>query len=120
MLLRRSGENSDETYNLNPVTRAGEGEIGIPDEAFLLRLAEAVYEGDSGTLAAMRDEGRQRLGAQALVDAIAVACGFNGITKVANATGIPLDEDTENTTVEMRSETNIDDYAESYKAVVYR
>ena len=39
---------------------------------------------------------------------------LNGITRVADATGIPLDEHTAATTVEMRNATGIDqfDYAE--------
>lgn len=54
-----------------------------------------------------------------LVDAIAVASGFNGITKIANATGLPLDKGTEKSTVEMRAETGIDDFAEAAKAAQF-
>ncbi len=120
MLLRRSGAKKNETYNLKVVTNADEGEVGVPNETFLLRIAEAVYEGNHEALVAIREEGKETLGEQALVDAIAVACGFNGITKVANATGIPLDETTEKDTVQMRKETKIDDYDDSHKSVVYR
>jgi len=119
MLLRRSGDKNNETYNLNAITQVDEGEVGIPNEAFLLRVAEAVCAENLEALAAIRDEGRQVLGEQALVDAITVACGFNGITRVANATGIPLDQATEIETIQMRKEMKIDDFADSRKSVVY-
>lgn len=119
MLLRRSGDRKNETYNLNVLSDADEGEVGVPDETFLLRVAEAVCSENREALAAIREEGREILGEQALVDAIAVACGFNGITKVANATGIPLDEATENNTIQMRKEAKIDDYSDAHKSVIY-
>lgn len=119
MLLRRSGDKKNETYNLNVLTRVDEGEVGVPNEAFLLKIAEAVCAEDRGTLASIREEGKEILGEQALVDAIAVACGFNGITKVANATGIPLDEATENGTMQMRKDTKIDEYSDVHKSAVY-
>lgn len=120
MLLRRSGDKKNETYNLNVLTEADEGKVGVTNEEFLLRVAEAVCAEDHEALAAIREEGRKLLGEQALVDAIAVASGFNGITKVANATGIPLDEATASNTVQLRKETKIDDYADYHKSVVYR
>ena len=107
MLLRRSGEKNDRAYNLNPITHdvdtgGSTPEIGVEEESFLLELAEAVFYGDSRTLSEVREKGLERLGDDALVDAIGVACAFNGITKIASATGLPLDADTETSTVSMR------------------
>jgi hypothetical protein len=120
MLLSLSGQNSSQDFNLGVVTKAGEGEIGVPHEDILLKIAEAVYSGEERQLASVREEGLGILGPQALVDAIAVASGFNGITKVANATGLPLDETTENSTVNLRQQTKIDDYTDANKSEVYR
>lgn len=119
MLLRRSGEIREETYNLNAVTEVADGEIGVASEALLLDIAEAVYHADKDKLAELRKRGAMELGEQALVDAIAVASGFNGITKVANATGIPLDQETETQTGELRRSAKIDDYADEYKTGQY-
>lgn len=119
MLLRRSGDKKNETYNLNVLTNADKGKVGVPNEEFLLRVAEAVCAEDPKVLVAIREEGKEVLGEQALVDAISVASGFNGITKVANATGIPLDEATETDTVQIRKEAKIDDYADSHKSSEY-
>jgi len=54
-----------------------------------------------------------------LVDAIGIASGFNGITNMANATGIPLDARTEEVTVSLRQQTGIDDYSENHKSSIF-
>ncbi|MBT3563927.1 MAG: hypothetical protein HN493_08300, partial [Gammaproteobacteria bacterium] len=43
----------------------------------------------------------------------------NGITKVANGTGLPLDKSTADITGEMRTETGIDEYSEAFKSNKY-
>jgi len=48
------------------------------------------------------------LGAQACADVLTVAAAFNGITRVADATGIPLDHNTVDATAGMRSDVGID------------
>lgn len=120
MLLSISGENTSQEFNLESVTRVGEGKVGIPHEVILLKVAEAVYRGEGKELARVREEAQKILGPQALVDTIAVAAGFNGITRIANATGLPLDETTRDNTVKMRQSTGIDDYTDSRKSEVYR
>jgi hypothetical protein len=120
MLLSLSGENTSQDFNLDVVTNAGEGEIGVLHEDILLSIAEAVCNGEEKELALVREAALNILGSQALVDAIAVASGFNGITKVANATGLPLDETTENSTVIMRQQTKINDYTDAHKSELYR
>lgn len=115
MLLRESGKQAGQAYALAGAT-GQTGVVGVADEAALMSVAEAVYHADVTQLAHMRAELLPLLGAEKLVDAIGVAAAFNGITKVANATGIPLDENTEVSTVEMRAQTGIDDFAECAKA----
>ena len=119
MLLRASGEKSGDSFNLAAVTGVDNGVVGVAGEDFLLALTDAVVLGDDAEIATLRAEGIARPGAQAMVDAMGVAAAFNGITRVANATGIPLDETTEGTTVEMRETTQIDSYADAAKANKY-
>ncbi len=114
MLLRVSGERTRDSYNLEGIL--GEGDVGVPDEDILLQVAEAVYHGDETQLAKVRQLAGEKLGPLKLVDAIAVASAFNGITRVANATGLPLDDHTEQMTVEMRQLTGIDAYSEQVKS----
>ena len=122
MLLRRSGEKDNQEYNLNIINgyADSDADFSVDEEVFLLELAEAVFSGDSARLSFMRGKGSSVLGEQALVDAIAVAAGFNGITKIANATGLPLDADTEASTVDMRQQTNIDNFGDTRKSEIYR
>ena len=117
MLLRRSGEISEESYNLSGVM--GDAEVGVEDEDLLVSIAEAVFAGDPVDLARMRAEAIGSIGAEKFVDAIGIASGFNGITKVANATGIPLDTRTEEVTASLRQQIGIDDYSESHKTNLY-
>ncbi len=119
MLLRRSGEKEEKTYDLSLITSAGDGRIGVEHETFLLELAEAVVCGDVDDLAGIRQRGGSVLGEQGLVDAIGVACGFNGITRIANATGLPLDAPTAQATVSLRQETGIDDYSDARKSHLF-
>lgn len=118
MLLRRSGQISAESYNLSGVMGDGVG-VGVEDEALLIAIAEAVFAGDPADLAHLRAKAVLSIGPEKFVDAVGVASGFNGITKVANATGIPLDVRTEEVTVSLRLQTGIDNYAESHKSTLY-
>ena len=117
MLLRRSGEISEESYNLSGVL--GDDDVGVEDEGLLVAIAEAVFAGDPIDLAHLRAEAVRTIGAEKFVDAIGIASGFNGITKVANATGIPLDTKTEEVTASLRQQIGIDDYSESHKSSLY-
>ncbi len=118
MLLRESGKRADRILDLNVVTGA-KGEVGVKHESELLAVSEAVFKGDRQELARIRDLVEPVIGAQALADAIGVASAFNGITKIANATGLPLDDTTVGKTVEMRKETGIDDYTEQHKVALF-
>ena len=118
MLLRESSILSNQSLNLGVATGAA-GEVGIDHEKELLLVAEAVYLGDPIALTGMREAVQPVLGIQGLVDAITIAAGFNGITKIANATGLPLDRATVDRTQEMRSETGIDDYSEASKSSMF-
>ena len=94
VLLRESSKKSGEAADLGIVTGRSDGDGGVPHGAFLLALAEAVARWQWDAVADLRREGIERLGAQETSDAILVAAGFNGITRVADATGIHLDAHT--------------------------
>jgi len=118
MLLRESGRKSDLDFDLNVVMGA-QGAVGVENEKELLLVAEAVFLEDRAELSRVRELAEPVLGAQGLVDAIGVAAAFNGITRIANATGLPLDNSTTENTVELRKATGIDDYSEQHKMALF-
>ena len=119
MLLRASGDRNNESYNLDSVTSEGIADAGVKNGAFLMELAAAVYAQDVDVLADIRTRGVKLLGERGLAEAMSIASGFNGITKVANGTGLPLDKSTADITGEMRTETGIDEYSEAFKSNKY-
>ena len=118
MLLRESGRKEANQFELNSVT-ASEGDSGVPHSAHLRALTEATISGNWLAMPDIRHEAEQDMGAQQVVDALVVASAFNGITRVADATGIPLDENTRQQTEEMRATTGIDAFAYDSKSIRY-
>ena len=115
MLLRESGEQQKLNLALDSIT-AEAANLGVENEAVLLKIAEAVFKSNPEEMARCRDEAIAIIGARATVDAIGVAAAFNGITKIANATGLPLDESTALSTRALRSDTGIDRFSEIWKS----
>lgn len=115
MLLRASGERDKQDYDLATVTR-GEGDSGVPHSDLLRTLTEQAITGEFAKLDVTRKRAAEIMGEQQMVDALTVAAAFNGITRVADATGIPLDDNTDVTTVELRASTGIDEYAYARKS----
>jgi alkylhydroperoxidase family enzyme len=113
MLLRASGEREGRDYDERSVTDPTI-DPGVADGAALRALTDAAIRGEWLELADLRSRSARTLGAQQTVDALVVASAFNGITRVADATGIPLDENTLTTTTAMRERTGIQrfDYLE--------
>ena len=118
MLLRASGEKESAGYDLTAVTDRTR-DSGVPHGELLTALAEqtagSAWQDLKGTLAAAIDA----MGAQQAVDALVVASAFNGITRVADATGIPLDENTAATTTEMRHAVGLDAFEYEAKSERY-
>jgi hypothetical protein len=86
----------------------GHGGVAVPDADVLLAFADAALSFDADRISPARAAVRARLGEAAMIDAAAVIAGFNGITRIADATGIPL-EDTKAAKTEMwRHELGID------------
>ena len=118
MLLRASGERDDRAYELSAVTN-GHGDSGVPHSDTIRALTEATVANRWDELAGLRESAAAVLGAQAMVDVLTVAAAFNGITRVADATGIPLDENVAPATEELRAAVGIDRFDYHEKAARY-
>jgi hypothetical protein len=118
MLLRASGQFENGNYDVNSVT-SDDIDPGVPHGEWLRALTEAAIRGDWLQLGNIRPQAEAAMGEQQTLDALTVAAAFNGITRVADATGIPLDQNTADTTVEMREETGIQRFEYTEKSARY-
>lgn len=118
MLLRASGQQENADYNLNSVT-SDTMHSGVVDEEHLRKLTEAAVSSDWLSLPNITANAEKAMGLQKTVDALVVAAAFNGITRVADATGIPLDQNTRDTTVDMREATGIQSFDYTEKSSRY-
>ena len=118
MLLRASSQQENREVDLNSVTH-DDLDSGVEHSQHLRALTEATIQNDWLRLGAIRQQAEAVMGAQTTVDALVVASAFNGITRVADATGIPLDESTENSTSEIRETTGIARFDYSEKSARY-
>ena len=111
MFLRESDKQPGDTFDLGSVIDPTHGDSGVLHGAFLMAFVEAVITRDRGAMRELHSRGRELLGPSRMVDVAAVLSGFNGITRIADAIGIPLDPTMAANTVEMRKETGIDSFA---------
>lgn len=118
MLLRASGDKDGRDYDIDAVTDPLL-DSGVPSGEWLRSLTEAAVAGDGDALRGLRPAAAAEMGDQQMTDALVVAAAFNGITRVADATGIPLDDATENSTVDLRVATGIDAFAYASKSERY-
>ena len=109
-LLRASGKHAGEDYDLSAVLGQSGDESGIPNAAVLTAFAEAVIGDDADALATARQAVLDEMGGPALADAAGVAALFNAIDRVADSTGIPLEEDKAAMTEDFRAQLGINDF----------
>jgi hypothetical protein len=108
MLLRASSEAIGEEADLKAAVGLGEGDVD--NAALLAGFAEAATRG-SNELPDRREALLAAVGPEAFVQAAATVGIFNGLVRVADCTGIPLDDGTRNASVDFRSELGLDDFA---------
>lgn len=111
-MLRESSKAKGENYDLALLTGAG-GDGNIPHGALLVEFAEAVLGTDDRRLATVRSSILEKMGAAALVDAAAIAATFNAIDRVADSTGIPIEEVKAEATADFRAALGINSFAEN-------
>lgn len=82
----------------------------IRGESCLISLADGFYSDNQNDLIIARDKVEKELGTSALVDAAGIIGIFDGIVKVADATGIPLEKDKSIASQEIRVSLGIDKF----------
>lgn len=118
MLLRESSRQDGSEVDLRAVTDPDRAS-GLARGAHLNALVEACTGSAWDRLDEICRRAQTAIGAAAVRDTLIVAAGFNGITRVADATGIPLDPATASQTVELRRESDIDHFDYTAKSARY-
>lgn len=102
-----AGLDIDLTTALDP---ASTGDAGVPAGEELLAFANAVHRGASD-LADVRGTVASVLGTDALYEAAAIVAIFNGLVRVADGTGIRLDEGVVAESADYRDELGVNAFA---------
>lgn len=89
-MLRASGQHDSNDYTLSGVT-GDTPATGVAAGEILLAFANAALGRNPAILQTARQAVIQSVGTVGLIDAAAVIGGFDGITRIADATGIPLE-----------------------------
>jgi len=111
-LLRASSKAKGESFDLSLIVgKPGDG--NIPHGALLVAFAEAVLGIDNERLADTQSRIRAAMGDAALVDAAAIVATFNAIDRVADATGIQIEDMKAQTTADIRAALGINAFAEN-------
>jgi hypothetical protein len=111
-LLRESSEATGENYDLTVLT-SGIGDGKIRQGGLLVAFADAALGCDDAHLSAVRTEIRTKMGDSALVDAAAIVATFNAIDRVADSTGIQIEEAKAKATADFRTALGINAFAEN-------
>jgi len=99
---------TDDDYDLHAATAGGADASGVPSGELLVRFVEAVLGTDPVALAQVRQELRDTLGEAVLSDAAATVASFDAVVKLADGSGIPLEEYKEEATRDFRADLGID------------
>jgi hypothetical protein len=103
--------NTGDDYSLEGVRNGGASGVTHGEE--LLALAAALMIGDDASLDRARREMVDAMGVAAFVEAAGVAAQFNGIVRIADATGIPVDSVDDEFTKAIQAELGISGKFES-------
>ena len=82
-------------------------DAGLPHGNLINDFVEAIFSRNQRRVAVVRDVLVSAMGEQAMVDAAATIAAFNAYPRMADATGIPLENQKKKATAEMREELGI-------------
>ncbi len=106
-----SSKASDAEVDLAVVNGSPGSDGGVAHGERLVAFTEAVMGDDDALLAREREALRAVLTPEAFVDACAVVGSFNVVDRVADATGIPLDEGLALVSQKVREELDLSRFA---------
>jgi hypothetical protein len=87
----------------------GDGsQVGVPHGALLVEFGEAMLGSDEDRRTLARNALFEAMGPAALVDAAATVASFNAVVKLADGSGIPLEEFKARGTADLREELGLE------------
>ena len=90
---------------------AGDGaNAGVPQALELLEFGAAMLGDDRDRQVRARVAITETLGPAALVDAAAIVASFNAVVKIADGTGIPLEDEKAAATADLRESLGLERY----------
>ncbi len=117
-MLRASSDHTGDDIDLLALTARVDGAVsGIPNGGLLIAFAEAVTLAIEPAIVEARGAVQIALGDDALVDAAGIIGMFDGLDRVADATGAPLEDWKAAETADMRAALGIDAYAATRAAL---
>jgi len=109
-MLRVSSELQGQRANLQSLVADQPNDSAVVGGDVLLRFAEAVVAADEPSIEVQRAAVRQQLGDAAMVDAAAVIANFQRMVRIADGTGIPLDDQVLMVTQGIRGELGLNEF----------
>lgn len=88
-------------------------DVGVDHAVLLGKFANAVLAPEGSSLDMSRERLVAAIGEAGMIDAAAVIAGFNGICRIADATGIPLEAPKAEQTTGLRADLGIDRFLEA-------
>ena len=82
----------------------------MPQAALLIEFADSALGSDAARQSAARATLYRTLGAAALVDAAAIVASFNAVVRIADGTGIPLEEAKAAATADLRAALGLEQF----------
>ena len=117
-MLRAGGHHSGTELDLSAITSGLEAaSTGVENGAILIAFADAVVANDKAALKRTRQQICDAMGKTAVVDAACVAAYFDGIDRIADATGTPVDPASAEATTELRATLGINEFNEIKRAL---
>jgi alkylhydroperoxidase family enzyme len=110
-MLRVSGEMTGQGIELAAVTGGLERDGGVTHGRRLVAFTEAVMRGGEGDVERERRSLAQVLAPEQVVDVAAVIGSFNVVDRIADATGIPLDDMLDAPSADLRRDLGLGRFA---------
>jgi hypothetical protein len=110
MRLSWSGEHTGEEFNLDAIVNADDHGGNVQHGKALNDFAESVMAGDVRNIAVHRDNVSRAVGAAGMADAAGVIAAFNLVARVADSTGLPLEDYKEEASVDLRERLGLNDF----------